>query len=63
MNAMGIGLIVALGTAIGVHINYPHAAASALLVLGVLNGGFALLATVVAASALRLFGVLPPGQE
>lgn len=47
MNPMLIGLVVGIGTAIGLLINFPNARIEGLFVFGAINAVFAIVASTV----------------
>ncbi len=55
VNPLGIGFVVLVGTMVGTYINYPAAQPIGLVVVGLVHGGMAALASWVAFSAFRLF--------
>lgn len=55
MSSAGIALVILVGTMIGVYVNYPKASIWGLLVLGLLNGGFAYFVLKLATWAWPLF--------
>jgi hypothetical protein len=59
MNPYGISLVVLLGSLIGLYLCFPQARLDTLIAFGIINGVFALFASVIGVYVLRSLGMLP----
>ena len=57
-----IGLTVAIGTVIGLMINFPHVPPEGYLVVAAVHGGFVWFVGVLVVTGLKIFGLIPEDE-